>query len=222
MWISPSIRQRMEKAEPGLTLKDLYFGFDGSWKQNSDDLNFCVNGIIFPDRSWHPQAYEVKYWYQDLKFTQTQEQKEQKKVLLKNFNRFKNANYYEITWTILEDGEEYQTGTFTDEQTDLAPLTGSIAGAATKELTVPYEISNPKEGAEYLLRIEYKLKSNTLYANKGYVQGTAQFTLPEEVKGEDKVVEPQDLEPVQTRDEESKVTVTGNHRRGQALYRGGG
>ena len=197
------------KGGAGLTLKDLYFGFDGSWKQNSDDLNFCVNGIIFPDRSWHPQAYEVKYWYQDLKFTQTQEQKEQKKVLLKNFNRFKNANYYEITWTILEDGEEYQTGTFSDEQTDLAPLTGSIAGAATKELTVPYEISNPKEGAEYLLRIEYKLKGNTLYANKGYVQGTAQFTLPEEVKGEDKVVEPQDLEPVQTRDEESKVTVTG-------------
>lgn len=194
----------------GLTLKDLYFGFDGSWKQNSGDLNFCGNGITFPDRSWHPQAYEVKYWYQDLKFTQTQEQKGQKKVLLKNFNRFKNANYYEIQWTILEDGKEYQQGVFTDEQVDLSPLTGSIAGAATKELTVPYEISNPKEGAEYLLKIEYKLKSNTVYANKGYIQGMAQFTLPEQEKGEDKVIEPQNLDMVKTQEDASKVTVTGS------------
>ena len=131
----------------GLTLEDLYFGFDGSWKQHSGDLNFCGNGIVFPDRTWHPQAYEVKYWYQDLKFTQTEEQKEEQKILLKNFNRFKNANYYEITWTILEDGKAVQTGTFTDLETDLEPLTGSIAGAATKELTVPYEITELKEGA---------------------------------------------------------------------------
>lgn len=193
----------------GLRLEDLYFGFDGSWKQHSGDLNFCGNGIVFPDRTWHPQAYEVKYWYQDLKFTQTEEQKEEQKILLKNFNRFKNANYYEITWTILEDGKAVQTGTFTDRETDLEPLTGSIAGAATKELTVPYEITELKEGAEYLLKIEYKLKSNALYANKGYVQGMAQFTLPEEIKGADKVIEPQDLEKVQTQEDESQVTVTG-------------
>ena len=197
------------KGGAGLTSEALYFGFDGSWKQNSGDLNFCVNGFIFPDRTWSPQAYEIKYWYQDLKFTQTEEQKAQKKVTLKNLNRFKNANYYEIAWSILEDGIAIQTGTFTDEEVSLAPPTGSIAAGSTKELTVPYRITDTKEGAEYLLQIEYRLKSDTPYAKKGYVQGSEQFALPEEVKGEDKVVEIQQLPQVQTENGTDVVTVTG-------------
>lgn len=203
------------KGGPGLTEDDLYFGFDSSWKQNSDDLNFCVNGFIFPDRTWSPQAYEIKYRYQDLKFAQTEEQKAEKKFTLKNFNRFKNANYYEITWSVLEDGKVIQTGTFTDEEVNLAPPTGSISGASAKELTVPYEITNPKAGAEYLLQIEYRLKKDMVYADKGYVQGSEQFEL--DVKGADKVVELAKLPNVETNNGEKEVTVTGTTAEGKAF-----
>lgn len=200
-----------------LTADDLYFGFDGSWKQNSGQLNFCVNGFIFPDRTWSPQAYEIKYRYQDLKFTQTEAQKAEKKITLKNFNRFKNANYYDITWSLQEDGVTLQSGTFTDEEVNLAPPTGSITGASTKELTVPYSVENPKEGAEYLLLVEYKLKSDKPYAEAGYVQGSEQFELPEDIKGADKVVAVDGMSELTTVDGEKEVTITGTTSEGEAF-----
>lgn len=192
---------------PGLEKDDLFFGFDHSWKQNSDDYNFCVNGFIFPDRTWSPQAYEIKYRHQDLKFAQTKEQAAAHKFTLKNFNRFKNANYYELKWTVLEDGKELFSGIFTNEAASLAPPTGSIAGASEKELTVPYQIENPKAGAEYILQIDYCLKEDHLYAKKGYVQGSEQFAIDVEV--EDKVVELHTMAALTTDNGETEVTVSG-------------
>lgn len=200
-----------------LKAEDLYFGFDGSWKQNSGGLNFCVNGFIFPDRTWSPQAYEIKYRYQDIKFAQTEEQKAAKKITLKNFNRFKNANYYEITWSLQENGKTIQTGTFSDAEVNLAPPTGSITGASTKELTVPYSVENPKEGAEYLLLVEYKLKADRPYAKAGYVQGSEQFELPEDIKGADKVIAIEDMSKLQTVDGDKEVTITGTTGEGEAF-----
>ncbi len=195
------------KSGANLTVNDLFFGFDHSWKLNSDDYNFCVNGFIFPDRTWSPQAYEVKYRYQDLKFVQTDEQKAAKKITLKNFNRFKNANYYDIEWSVLENGTRVSSGKFTAEQVNLAPPTGRIAGASTKEVTVPYTIDNPKQGAEYLLQIEYKLKNSEVYAEKGYVQGSEQFEI--DVKGADQMVALKDMSNVTTQNTENEVTITG-------------
>lgn len=199
----------------GLTKDDLFFGFDHSWKANSDDYNFCVNGFIFPDRTWSPQAYEIKYRYQDLKFEQTDEQKAEKKITLKNFNRFKNANYYEITWSVLENGTKLSSGKFTDQETNLTPPSGRIAGASTKELTVPYTIASPKKGAEYLLLIEYKLKNEEVYAEKGYVQGSEQFEI--DVRGEDKKLALNDMPNVATANGENEVTITGTTKEGKGF-----
>ena len=128
---------------------------------------------------------------------QTDEQKAAKKITIKNFNRFKNANYYDIEWSVLENGTRVSSGKFTAEQVNLAPPTGRIAGASTKEVTVPYTIDNPKQGAEYLLQIEYKLKNNEVYAEKGYVQGSEQFEI--DVKGADQMVALKDMMPAATR-----------------------
>ncbi len=201
------------KSGSNLTKEDLFFGFDHSWKANSDDYNFCVNGFIFPDRTWSPQAYEIKYGYQDLKFSQTEEQKAEKKITIRNFNRFKNANYYDIKWSVLENGKELSSGIFTDEEVNLAPPTGRIAGASTKEVTAPYTIANPKAGAEYLLLIEYKLKNNEVYAKKGYVQGSEQFTI--DVKGTDKLLALKDMPNVATVDNANEVTITGTTKEGK-------
>lgn len=42
-----------------------------------------------------------------------------------------------------------------------------------RTMSIPtYEITDPKEGAEYLLQIEYKLKNDMVYADRSYVQGS--------------------------------------------------
>ncbi len=203
------------KSGPGLTKDDLFFGFDHSWKQGSDDYNFCVNGFIFPDRTWSPQAYEIKYYYQDLKFAQTAAQAAENKFTVKNFNRFKNANYYDLTWSVLENGNVLQTGTFTDEEADLLPPQGSIGAASVKELTVPFTVTKPKAGEEYILQIDYKLKEDLVYAEQGYVQGSEQFIM--DIETEEKLVELATLPELTTANEEKTVTITGATKDGKAF-----
>lgn len=158
----------------------LYDGYDShkSWPQESKDGNLVSNGIINPDRSWQPQAWEVKKQYQGIKFTQSEEQAASGKVTMKNFNRFLDASYYQIDWTLLKNGEATdQSGTLTDEEASSRPPTSSTptSRAPRRRLTIPYSIDDPEDGAEYQLLIEYRLKSDTAYAEKGYVQGSAQF-----------------------------------------------
>ncbi|HCC34418.1 MAG TPA: hypothetical protein DEQ02_01790, partial [Ruminococcaceae bacterium] len=204
---------------PGLTEDDLFFGFDNSWINNSGNLNFCVNGFIRPDRTWNPGADEVKQEYQELKFTQiagrTEMDKvnsinrlnEAKQVRITNNNRFKNANYYDITWALLEDGVVIQSGSLA-EQVNLPPAQGMQNTGSTKVITIPYEDPETKPGAEYLVNIEYKLKQDELWADAGYVQGQEQFRLPE-LKGEDKNVSIKNMNAITTNDENGVVTITG-------------
>jgi len=125
-----------------------------------------------------------------------------------NLNRFKNANYYDIVWTLLENGEPLQTGTLTDAEADLA-APAATANNAQKVLTIPYIDPARKPGAEYLLLIEYKLKNDELWAEAGYVQGNAQFSLPATTRGADKNVFVKNLPDVTTTDSEAEVIVTG-------------
>jgi beta-galactosidase len=173
-----------------------------------------MNGFINPDRVWQPEAYAVKGNYQDIKFTQTATQQENQQVLMKNFNRFKNTNYYDIVWTLLEDGQPLQSATLSDAEASLAPATGNIgstdAGArAEKVLTIPYVIDEPKDGAEYMLLMDYKLKEDTVYAPAGYVQGSGQFMLPADIKGTDKVIGINNLPLITTNNTATDVTVKG-------------
>lgn len=191
----------------GVTRDDLFFGMDGSWPQVSGDGNFLMNGVLFPDRTWKPGAYEVKKQYQDLKFSQTDAQRAERQVTITNLNRFKNASYYDIVWSLQEDGATVQTGTLTDAEADLAPPTGDVAAGSTKTVTLPYGVEDPTPGAEYQLLVEYRLAADTPYAEAGYVQGSAQFAL--DARGVDQVVDLDALAASRTDVSDDAVTVTG-------------
>ena len=213
--------------KPGLTMDDLFFGFDRSWKNHSagNNYNFCADGIIRPDRTWNPGALEVKQEYQDLKFypagwtgasSMTEVQKVNKDMSLNankqltmiNLNRFKNANHYNIVWTLLENGSPLQTGVFTNTEADLAAPAAS-ANFSSKTLTIPYTDPIRKPGSEYLVLIEYKLKNDELWADAGYVQGSAQFALPTAVRGDNADVYIKSLPEMTTVNGTTEVTVTG-------------
>ncbi|MDR0671470.1 MAG: NPCBM/NEW2 domain-containing protein, partial [Oscillospiraceae bacterium] len=185
----------------GVTPDELFLGFDGSWQNRSGDGNFCQNGFIYPDRRWKPEAYEVRKQYQDLQFSATESQIGARQVVIQNHNRFRNANYYQINWSLLEDAAPLQSGTFTDADVDIAPR-------ASKTVTVPYSVPEAlKEGAEYLLLIEYKLKSDLPYAQAGFVQGSGQFALP--FRGLDRLIVIDTLPTVTNTQTDAAVTVTG-------------
>ena len=48
--------------------KDGYYAYGGDFGDRPNDGNFCINGLIGPDRKPHPHYYEVQRVYQPLQF----------------------------------------------------------------------------------------------------------------------------------------------------------
>ena len=201
----------------------LYDGFDShkSWPQESKDGLMGSNGIINQDRSWQPQAYEVKKQYQGLKFTQSKAQAKAGKVTMKNLNRFLNANHYQITWTVLKNGEPTTvTGTLADDEASLAPSStyNDQVQWSEKELTLPYlnKIDKPEAGAEYQLQIDYKLKADEPWAKAGYTVGSEQFEVAD-VRGADVEQDAGTLGALKNADTDAIATIAGTTADGKAF-----
>ena len=76
--------------DPGLW-KDGYYHYGGDFGDRPNDGNFCINGLVGPDRVPHPHYYEVQYVYQPLQFVL-----EGNEVHILNRDCFTEPDQYEI------------------------------------------------------------------------------------------------------------------------------
>ena len=56
-WVDQGLRQVDEEGR-------VYWAYGGDFGDEINDYNFCINGLIWPDRTPHPALYEVKSVYQ--------------------------------------------------------------------------------------------------------------------------------------------------------------
>lgn len=96
-----SIRQSgtLELAE------DEYWAYGGDFGDKPNDTNFCINGIVGPDRKPHPHYYEVKHIYQPIHFSM--EDGNIKKVSMDPMVSVDDYDY--TTDTVAIDGERIVT-----------------------------------------------------------------------------------------------------------------
>ena len=128
----------------------MFYGYTGDWNNYDSeyDQNFCNNGLIAPDRTWNPHAYEVQRVYQsvwvnliDLLLG---------KVEVYNENFFRNMDNYRLQWSLLADGKPVQTG-YVDRL--------AVAPGGRTELILPYDLNTVPDDAEVLLNISICLKN---------------------------------------------------------------
>ncbi len=163
-WVDQGIYKTLPNGE-----KMLCYGGDFGDHPNSGQ--FVFNGTILADRTPEPSYFEVKYVYQYITTTLT----EDGKIAIFNKNHFTDLSGYDVVWTLTEDGREVCKG----------KLNVNAAPRETVSVPMPAEIlpiKGRKPGAEYALRVDYLLKSDTMWAKKGYVQAHDQLIFP--VKGE--------------------------------------
>ncbi len=141
------------------------FAYGGDFNRyDPSDGNFCVNGIVSPDRVPNPHAYEVSYYYQNIWTSPTDMSKGKAKVYNENF--FRDLSDIRLEWALLNNGVPVRNGVISD--INLEP-------GATAEITIPYgEISN--EG-EWLLNVNYVLKESDGLLNAGHCIAKEQFIL---------------------------------------------
>ncbi len=141
-----------------------HFYFGGSFGDYPNDNDFCINGIITPDRRVTPKLLEVKKVYQYIGFKQTGTDK------LEILNKYTHLNLdgFYLEYTLMENGKPVSKGTL-----DFP----SVAPGSKIDETLPLSQNMKDKDAEYFVNYEVKLKNATIWAPKGHVVASAQFAL---------------------------------------------
>lgn len=158
--------------DQGLVKKDAkgieFYAYGGDFGDKINDGDFCINGVLFPDRTAKPALYEVKKVFQPVDI----ETVDLKSLVFtgKNRNVFTDLNEYTIHWVISENGVTILQG-----DQDIS----SVIPGESFSFTVPLQkVPNIKPGAEYFINIDFMLKNDHKWAKAGHSVATEQFALP--------------------------------------------
>lgn len=143
-----------------------YWGYGGDFGDTINDRQFCINGLLFPDRTPHPHFFEAKYLQQFYQFTLVSASP--LVIGIESEYLFTYGPKESLCWSILEDGEVILSG----EQTL------RIGPEQTQQLTLLESLPELQSGKEYHLNIDLKLTEATPWSEAGLVTTEAQFCLP--------------------------------------------
>lgn len=166
-----------------------YFG--ESPRQDSD--NFLANGIVQADRSLNPHAHELKKVYQPLSFSAIDLSKGRFQVW--NHHDFINANQYNLSWVLHENGLQVATG-------KIAPVTAKPHSKKLFSVDVP----RLKANAEYHLTIEARARKGLVpLIDDSWVIAWDQFQLQEGVASKQAMIDSNSIELVES---EQHITIS--------------
>lgn len=113
------------------------YAYGGDHNEYPHDGNFCMDGLVYPDRTPHTGLMEFKNVYRPVRVTGYDAEKGT--LTIKNYMNFVNLKDYAVLgYEVLVDGEVTESGKITDE--------ALLELAAGCEKTIPLAISVPEQG----------------------------------------------------------------------------
>ncbi len=143
------------------------FGGDFGHEQTPSDGNFCINGLLFPDRTPHPALHEVKYVYQPIEIEAHDIEKG--KFVIHNHHDFIPLDHIDIHWEITENGKPIASST-------IEKL--NIEAQKSSKITVPYTF-NKNNTDEYLINFSCRTNKDIGLIPKWHELSKEQFLLQE-------------------------------------------
>lgn len=129
---------------------------------------FCANGIIAADRTVHPQIYEVKKVYQQIKTEAFDMQKGTYRV--KNKYLFTDVSAFQCKWLIEANGEALASGEL--DKFECEPLSETY-------ITIPYDYTKLPCDKEVVLTVSFHTRKKTPGLKSNYEVAWDQFVLNE-------------------------------------------
>ena len=161
------------------------------------DKNFCINGIVNPDRTLKPAYEEVKKVYQDIEIKAIDINAGQIRIINKYF--FTNLSDFQISWNIKSDGKILLYGTLPNE---------SIPAQSSKLVNFDFTALKPKPDQEYFLNISVTSREEKGLIPAGYEMAQEQLKLPTKFIYQKK--QPNTLPAITVTENESIYELMGN------------
>lgn len=144
-----------------------FWAYGGDFGDTPHDENFCINGIVFPDRTPKPGLQEVKKVQQFVKIKAVD--LINGKINIANTYDFQNLHFLKAQWLLHESGKLAQQG-------EIGRL--DIAAGESSDITIPFKKISPRAGQQYWLTICFELAEDMPWAKKGHELAWEQFKLP--------------------------------------------
>jgi beta-galactosidase len=159
-WVDQGLRKETDDGRE-------YWAYGGDFGEEKSDKNFCMNGLVLPDRSITPKLLEVKKVYQYVKMEPVALVRGA--IRITNKYDFIDLNRFAIHWEVLEDGKKILAASIANP--NITPKEAKIFNFGLDKIT-------PSPGAEYSLNM-YVLTIEALgLLPKGHEVAKEQFVLP--------------------------------------------
>lgn len=133
-----------------------HFVYGGDFGDRPNDGNFCLNGLVNPQRRPNPHAYEVRKVYQSIRVEPVDLSAGEVRICNRYF--FTNLNAFVATWELRNNGDSVAAGTL--GRLDIAPR-------SEQKVKLPLPGDRAADG-EYLLTVSFALAEDASWAAAGH------------------------------------------------------
>ncbi len=168
-WVDQAIWKTTGEIDPTTGLPERFLAYGGDFDEFPNDGPFCVNGVVDPLRNVSAKLVEVGHVHRNLVVEKFDP--DTGTATLWNRFGFTDANVFDGSWELVEDGRVVATGEF--PVPSVAPLSRN-----TFRVELPAEL---KAESEYFVNFFFSLREDALWAEKGHV--VARDQLPVKAAG---------------------------------------
>jgi len=143
------------------------FGGDFGPENIPSDGNFCINGLLWPDRTPKPAMEEVKKLYAPVKLILEDAKKGRLKI--KNEWLFTSLSEYHLEWSITSENGIVERGS----------IELTIEADSEKMVSLPYSAANLEQHFDHYLNVSIVSDKHKEWAKKGHTLVAEQFQILE-------------------------------------------
>ncbi|MGF7031788.1 beta-galactosidase [Paenibacillus mucilaginosus] len=191
-WCDMGLRRKEAGGQPSYT-------YGGDYGDEPHSGHFCIDGLVFPDRTVKPALIEYKKAIEPVSVTAVE--LESGLVQVANRYSFLDLSHLRAEWTMYCDGDAVESG----ELTELAVPPGE-----ERTVRIPYRDGPQNSGCEYWLRVCFVLREGRRWAPAGHEVAWTDLPLQRKITaGMDAAVSGQ-LPALKTTLEGTSLTVIGS------------
>lgn len=159
-WVDQGLLKTDEKGRP-------YWAYGGDFGETIHDFDFCINGMVWPNRTPHPAMFEFRKLTQPVGVRAIDPEAGSYQILNKQY--FTDMTWLEGAWEFSVDGDVVCNG--------LLPEL-SIAPDAAQEITIRTPVPGDYPGRECHVLFRFRTRESTPWCEAGHEVAWEQFALP--------------------------------------------
>ncbi|MCB2198838.1 DUF4981 domain-containing protein [bacterium] len=155
---------------------------------------FCVNGMVFPDRTPQPELWQAKATYAPVLVEAVDLYRG--KIRITNEHNFTNLSELNVSWKVTQGSEVVQRGLL---DLDIEPR-------GSEEITISYDMPHKDAWSKWYLELNITTREASDWADTGHEIAFAQFLLHEDSHLEAEY----DRRPLEMTEADAMITLSGN------------